>query len=101
MSRDERSLLLYLESCAVEYGGKVQSVRMNPIDFDIIKEWEELGFIHFGRIAFNDIETRTLFPHTHWVILSEEAWKLAHEERKEKCNRLMEKLNVEIIGFKK
>jgi hypothetical protein len=87
MTRDERSLLLFLETCAVDYGGKVDARHMNDDDFNIAKQWNAEGFIEFGRIKFHDIVEKK----THWVTLSIDAWTLAHTERKERAERLIAK----------
>jgi len=83
MSRDERSLLLYFESCAVDYIGRVNLIRTNPQDRKIIVLWEKSNFIKFGRVKFGDHNSQG----GHWVELSEEAWALAHQERKARFNR--------------
>lgn len=36
-TRDEKSLLLYFETQAVDYGGTLEGVRMNADDFAIAK----------------------------------------------------------------
>lgn len=85
MSKDERSLLLFFETCAVDYGGKIDVRHMNKEDMDIAKKWNKEGFVKFGRIKFHDI----IGKHTHWCEFSEEAWKLAHQERRARCCRIM------------
>jgi hypothetical protein len=86
MTKDERSLLLYLETRAVDRGGLVQTPQMNADDFAILETWKASGFVEFGRLTRASIEK--LRGSTHWVRLSEEAWKLAHEERRARCERL-------------
>lgn len=83
MTKDERSLLVFLETQAVDHGGKVFSASMNADDIAITKSWIESGFIQFGRIKANVI-THSRF---HWVILSDEAWRKAGELRKERALR--------------
>jgi hypothetical protein len=91
MTKDERSLLLFLETCAVDQGGLVDIRHMNDDDKMIVEVWMGDGFIDYGRIKFHDIEN---FSHTngkqytHWVNLSDEAFKLAHEERIARSKRL-------------
>ena len=85
MDKDERSLLLFLESCAVEHGGRVDIRHMNPQDLQIICQWVDEKLIEWGRIKSKDIKLHF----THWVILSDKAWKLAHKERRARCERLM------------
>ena len=99
MTRDEMRLLLYFETQASEYGGTLESVRMNADDFELAKRWHAAGFIQFGRIAFNDIKRDSGVTRDHWVVLSEEAWKLAHAERRARCERAMATLKVERKGL--
>lgn len=93
-TRNEKSLLLYFETQAVDYGGTLESVRMNADDFAIVKRWNEEGFVHFGRIAFHDIKRHGGVARDHWCVLSEEAWTLAHAERRARCERVMATLKV-------
>lgn len=88
MTKDERSLLLYLETRAVDYGGKIDTRHMNKEDIDTAKGWNKEGFLWFGRIKFHDIA----YHMTHWCELSDEAWSLAHQERKARYKRIASKL---------
>lgn len=99
ITRDERNLLLYFETQAVDYGGTLESVRMNADDFAIAKRWNEAGFVQFGRIALSDITKHNGIARDHWCVLSEEAWKLAHAERLARCERVMATLKVERKGL--
>lgn len=83
MDKHELSLLLYLETCAVDHGGKVDSRYMNAADFSIVEGWKKSGYVSFGRICYKDITNRS-----HWVELSEAAWNSAHAERKERYKRI-------------
>ncbi len=94
MTSDEKSLLLYFETCLVDAYGKADSRRMNKDDFDIAKKWNESGFVTFGRIKSKDI----INNNTHWVRFSEEAWELAHKERRARCGRMLEKATYERVG---
>jgi len=87
LSRDEKSLLLYLETCVVDHAGAVDGRKMNQGDFEIVEKWNEVGFIKFGRICFKDISENR----ANWVFLSEPAWELAHKERRAKAGRMYEK----------
>ena len=93
MTKDERSLLLFFETCAVDYGGKIDARHMNDEDFNIAKQWNTEGFIEFGRIRFHDIVGKQ----THWVTLSIDAWVLAHTERKARAERLIAKQTFEKV----
>lgn len=90
LSKDERSLLIYFESCSVDYGSKINALHMNAIDGEITERWNKEGFIGFGRIGISYI---TSDNRTNWVTLSSLAWKLAHQERKERFKRIYSKRN--------
>lgn len=98
-TREEKSLLLYMETQAVDYGGKLQGVRMNADDFALAKRWNDAGFVQFGRIAFHDIKTHDGIARDHWCVLSDEAWKLAHAERRARCERVMANISEQWIGL--
>lgn len=83
MTKDERSLLLFFETRAVDYAGKVQTAHMNADDFKIAQRWDSEGFVNFGRIAFEDVNSHG----SHWCRLSDDAWALAHEERQARACR--------------
>ncbi|MEM9552636.1 MAG: hypothetical protein AAGC60_00130 [Acidobacteriota bacterium] len=83
LNRDEKSLLLFLETRAVDYSGRVATQRMNADDWQILKRWTETGFIESGRIA-SDYLSR---DGSHWVLLSEEAVSVAHRLRRERATR--------------
>ncbi|MBA7621882.1 hypothetical protein ES703_29252 [subsurface metagenome] len=99
MTSDERNLLLYFETCAVDYGGKVDNRRMNKEDMYIAEEWNKEGFVKFGRIKFRSIIStsplKRFRKNTHWCELSDEAWDIAHEERKARCARIMSKQTID------
>ena len=86
MSRDERSLLLYFESCLVNQKGYCEARRMNELDFEIAKEWIDVGFALFRRRPAKQL-VGTGTTHTHEVRFSEEAWELAHIERRRRAER--------------
>jgi len=87
MTKDELSLLLFFEACATDYGGRVDTKRMNSDDMVIAKKWKEDGFIDFGRIRLKDINSQG----DHWVCLSAPAIEAAHAERKARAMRMWEK----------
>jgi len=84
MTKDERSLLLFLETRAVDYGGRVNLQHMNREDFDIAEKWHKEGFISFGRIVHRFINK----DGTHSVVFFEDAWRLAHKERIARSKRM-------------
>ena len=89
MTKDEKSLLLYLETRAVDHGGLVHTQHMNSDDMEIAKQWNEARFVRFGRLASDCLPMRS--GATHWCELSDEAWALAHAERRERYTRINSK----------
>ena len=77
----ELSLLLYLEDCSVNKGGRISHAHMNETDRRILDEWSEDGFVQTGRICMED-------GAGNWVLLSEEAWVVAARERRERACRV-------------
>lgn len=91
MSKDEKSLLLFLGTCVVDHGGRVDSRRMNSEDFAIVEQWDEIGFVCYGRVCSADIQASGSKTGSNWCQLSEKAWALAHEERKARAERIWSK----------
>ena len=87
MTKEELSLLLFLETCCVDYGGRVDSRRMNKADFDIVDNWKQDGYLLFGRIRHSDISEHR----SHWTEFSNRAWNDAHAERKARFKRINDK----------
>lgn len=83
MSRDEISLLLFLETRAVDYGGRVNNAHMNTDDMAIARQWHDDGFVEYGRIALEGINQ----DGASWCHLSDEAWTIAAEARKARADR--------------
>jgi len=92
LTKNERSLLLFFETCAVDYGGTLESIRMNNEDMIIAKRWNSEGFVKFGRLSSETINN-TIGKRiaSHWCELSDEAWKEAHKERKDRFQRIFTK----------
>lgn len=87
--RDQESLLMYLETCLVDYGGKIDPRRVNADDWKQMEEWEGDGLIRFGRLfAAEAMKPNRHIPFTHWVLFNEEAWLLAPQYRRERAERL-------------
>lgn len=89
MTKNEKALLLYLETCAVDHGGLVLTQRMSIEDSEAAKKWSESGFIKFGRLASDCLPRPN--GATHWCQLSDNAWELAHAERRERYARINSK----------
>ena len=88
-TKDEESLLLYLETCAVDSFGKVKSIHMNQDDFKLAEEWHKSGFIKFGRMLSTEIKRDSVrgYEYTHYVILSDDAWREVAKLRMERAKR--------------
>lgn len=102
-SKEEKSLLIFFEQMAVDYGGLLQHSKMNADDFKIAERWRDDGFIQFGRIALDDVQKATgagSSPRTHWVVLSDEAWDLAEKERRARFERIESKLTIKRNGLR-
>lgn len=92
MTKDEKSLLLYLEHCAVDASGRVMSSKMNKEDFAIAEKWNKEGFITFWRLLSEYIgEQIRGYTTDHVVSLSYPAWALAHEIRRTRAERMIDK----------
>lgn len=83
MDKNERSLLLFFETCVVDFTGRVDARRMNQIDEEIAQRWNKEGFLEYGRIAFKDHNSQG----SKWVEFTEETWTLAHQERRARFER--------------
>jgi len=86
-TRDEKTLLLFLETCAVDHSGRIDIRHMNKDDVQIAEAWHHVGYIEFGRIAFKNITGH----YTNFVKLSDEAVMDAHQLRKERAMRCWNK----------
>jgi hypothetical protein len=91
MTKEEKSLLLFLETQAVDYWGKVDIRHMNEDDMNIAERWNKEGFVKFGRICYKDIKPAGVKVSTHWVNLSDKAWRAAGDERKARAIRCWNK----------
>jgi hypothetical protein len=90
MSKVERSLLLFLETAAVDHGGLLDARHMNGADFDIATAWAKEGFLaSFRRVPSSLLDHYRDKGHfNHYVVFSPEAWTLAHQERRARSGRL-------------
>ena len=99
MTKDEKSLVLFLEVRATDNGGRVDVRHMNEGDMNIAEEWNVTEFISFGRIVYKDIAT-TGTKSSHWCHLSDEAFGIAHQLRREKAERMWGKRNYRTTAEK-
>ena len=85
LTKDEKSLLMFFEYTAVDRWGWIDDVRkMNDDDIETMIKWNDEGFILSQRASRKRDEKIQL---TYIVRLSEAAWELAHQLRKEKALR--------------
>lgn len=84
LTRTEESLLLYVETRAVDHSGIVDRRHLNEEDIALLQQWNAEGFVFFGRICYKDIG----MPHcSDWCRLSDEAYRLAAQKRRERADR--------------
>ena len=84
MTKDEKSLLLFLETRQVDYGGRVNIQHMNKTDMKIGERWNKQGFVGFGKIVMRNHNS----DGTHWCKLSDDAFKVAVKLRRERADRM-------------
>lgn len=87
MTREELSLLLFLETQAVDYRGNVDVRHMNGDDHEIARQWVKRGYIEFGRLPFKECRTIGTRNITHRVRLSDQAHADAGIERTARARR--------------
>jgi hypothetical protein len=102
--RQEKSILLYAETCLVDNKGRLNSLKMNGEDFDNLDKMEREGLLHYGRLPFHEIERLSKYFNkltlpTHWVSFSDEAWALAWAMRKERADKGKEELQKALEKF--
>jgi len=93
LTKDERSLLLFFETLAVDHCGVIDDPqKMSSEDFKIAQQWDKEGFCSFKRYTKrgfdDDDDYYKVLLLTHIIELSEEAWLLAHQERKARAIRI-------------
>ena len=93
-SRDEKSMLLYLETCLVDGYGFVKGVKVNAEDIAIATRWNKEGFITFKRIPYDYIPIAnrygaSKFEYLYYVRFTLEAWNIAHNLRYERSERML------------
>lgn len=87
LTKDERSLLLFLETIAVDHWGIVDDMRnLNADDIKIMKKWNEESFVIIKRISRKHPRMKGT-QLTYAIRLLGDAWELAHQLRKERALR--------------
>lgn len=92
LSWTEQSVLLYLETCAVDQAGMVEAVRMNSEEFDIIDRWKQTGFVKFSRLPADYVmkQKGRRDQKTHIVALSQDAWETVQAYRRGRADRMLD-----------
>lgn len=85
MTKNQKSLLLFLETCAVDHEVRVNTMHINEEDMEQVKTWHDEGFLMFGRIKDADVNNYG----AHWIEFSEEAWVQVAEFRKDRAIRAL------------
>ncbi len=90
LTRAERSILLYAETCVVDGSGLMAGARMNEEDIAALKKFREAGVLDFGRIPFHTVNElrQPSVKLTHWVTFRDAAWELAHALRRERAKQI-------------
>lgn len=89
ITRDQRSILMYAETCAVDHGGLLEGIRMNKDDHAALAELAAAGILTHGRIPGKLLGTfaaHRIQP-SHWCDLTEAGWELAHALRQARAAR--------------
>lgn len=87
ISRDQRSILMYAETCAVDYGGLLEGSKMNAADLAALSTLIDGGILTFGRIPGRLVGTFRR-PITHWCELTEAGWALSHQLRRARAAKV-------------
>lgn len=79
LTKNQRSILLYCETCLVDKSGLLEGIRMNTDDLADLKIYQDAGILTFGRIpaALLLIGNAHNPSATHWVRFTDAAWALA------------------------
>lgn len=82
ITRDQRSILMYAETCAVDHGGLLEGIRMNSDDIAALDQLEAAGIVKYGRVPGKMLGSFRVRQATHWCDLTEAGWALAYALRR-------------------
>jgi len=91
----ELNLILYFETCLVDLRGRTEARKMNAEDFAIAENLKAEGLIEFGRLTFKTIKALAKIcpgAFTHYVRFTDQAWAIAHAERRARSARMLTKV---------
>lgn len=87
LTKTERSILLYAETCVVDYAGLLEGERMNGDDIEALKKFAAAGILKFGRIPARLLGSMISRKCTYWIEFTDAAWALAHTLRRQAAER--------------
>jgi hypothetical protein len=87
LTRDEKSILLYAETCLVDRSGLLCGDRMNDADRAALAKFKAAGVLDYGRIPHKLVK-REAVADTHWITFNDEAWAAAHALRRERAKQV-------------
>ena len=90
LTRKGESLLVYLETRAVDHDGRVDTRKMNKTDMKLAAQWAAEGYIvWWKRLPWAEIEriNEVGVVATHHINLGAEAMAIAHRLRGERAER--------------
>jgi len=82
LTKVQRSILLYAETCMVDYGGLLEGKRMNADDIEALEDMQDAGLLRFGRVPGRLLGSFIGRDVTHWVEFTDAAWALAFAVRR-------------------
>ena len=92
---NKKSLILYLETRAVDHIGTIDTRHINDEEFEQLEEWKKTGLLTvFERIYSKkiiNIQETTPYPPTYICKLSRRAIRQAQRERKARIKRTWKK----------
>lgn len=87
LTRDQKSIILYVEARCVDHDGLLRGEQMNSDDHANLKAFQESGHLTYGRVPAMMLPQ--LRGQTHWATLNDAGWELAHSLRKERGGRIV------------
>lgn len=88
MSKEEKSALLYAESCLVDFSGLLESNKTNSMDIEAFKKFSSLDLVAFGRIPSELLSSDSPRKCAHWITFNEKAWTIAHALRRRRSENV-------------
>lgn len=87
LTKDQKSMLTYIETCVVDHGGTLEAARMNAADHEAMKDLKSLKLIDHGRMPSEFLRVHGARKCAHWAVLTDAGWEVAHKLRRERAER--------------